>query len=129
MATASTAVSTWQLFSDHLNRWYYKPDLKAVEVAITVAASHYLSKSDPVWLFVVGPSSSGKTSIIINALRDLDSAHILGDLTAKTFISNHGNRACGILNQINSGLFLFKDFTTLLNKREDERAEIMAQLR
>ena len=130
--SALTPTSTvWSSLTAHVNQWFYQPDTEALEVALTAACAHYIVESDPVWLFVIGPSSSGKTAIIINALRNFPNTHIMGDITTKTLISHavHAKEA-GLLHHIgSSGMLLFKDFTTLISKREDEKKEIASQLR
>lgn len=130
-ALSPTSISkAWNDLATHLKTYFYRPHMQAIDVAFTTAAAHYLCQSDPIWLFVIGPSSSGKTSIVINLLRGLQDAHVLGDVTSKTFISAYkGDQQGGLLRQVKSGIFLFKDFTTILSKREDERTEIAAQLR
>jgi hypothetical protein len=129
---SSPAALAWKQLCAYLNEWYYKPDTEALAIALAAATAHYGITGDPVWLFVVGPSSSGKTGIVINALSALPSTHDMGDLTSKTFISHYDskNKDSGFLHEMGeSGILLFKDFTTILSKREDERNEITAQLR
>jgi len=57
---------------DHLEKWFYKPDLQATRIILGTAYSHYLPSKAPTWLFVVGPPSSGKTAISITALQGLE---------------------------------------------------------
>jgi predicted transcriptional regulator len=133
-ATRLASPPTWLKLASHLSEWFYRPDLEALEVCLSAVAAHHNVQGDPVWLFVIGPSSSGKTSIIINSLAASPSAYVLGDLTRNTFISHQqgkqGGGDSGLLKLMGkSGIFLFKDFTTFLSKREEERAEIAAQLR
>lgn len=132
MAPVSTATpAAWTRLASHITDWFYRPDLEALEVAVSAAVAHYGVESDPVWLFVLGPSGSGKSSVIINALSGLPKTWVMGDLTTKTFISHFkGKENAGLLHQIGaSGLLLFKDFTTIISKRDDDRNEIAAQLR
>lgn len=93
------------------------------------AAAHFYLDVPPVWLFVVGPSSSGKTRICIDSFDGLNHVWPMGDLTAKTFLSASATYK-GLLSDVGKqGILTFKDFTTVLSKREDERGEIAAQLR
>lgn len=116
----------------HLNQWFYNPDIEALEIALSIATSHYDLTAAPVWAFIVGPSGSGKTRIIIESVAGLPDAHKMGDLTPQTFISGFAKRGHGqgFLKRLgSSGILLFKDFTTLMSKRAEARAEIAAQMR
>lgn len=50
---------------------FYKPDIQAARIIMASAAAHYIPKLPPIWMFVVGPPSSGKTSITVEALSGL----------------------------------------------------------
>lgn len=128
---AELALERWVALSDHLDRWYYDVDKEALRIALAVGISHGFLDDDPVWLFIVGVSGSGK-SIPINCLSTLLNAYIIGDLTASTFLSgyNEGKGKFGFLKQVGTNaLFLFKDFTTFLSKRPEVRGEIASQMR
>lgn len=56
---------------DHISKSFYKPDLQATRIILGTAFAHYFPRVDPIWLFVVGPPSSGKTAITIEALSGL----------------------------------------------------------
>lgn len=121
--------SGWQSLVEHLEHWYCSPDLQALQIALACAHAHHYEQSDPLGLFVVGPSGSGKTSIIVRCLLALAGTRMMGDLSTKSFITaKKGSR--GVLQQLgSSGILVFKDLTTLLSKREVDRAEIITQLR
>jgi hypothetical protein len=118
----------WTDLSDHLNHWFYKPDLEALECCLSAAVAHYES-CDPVWLFILGPSGSGKTSVLVTCLSALPGSTILGDLTPKTFLSGSGQGEKSLLFQVQRPMFLFKDFTTIMSKRDEDKREIASQLR
>ena len=91
-------------------------------------AAHTLF-GEPPWLFVVAPPSSLKTEVI-RALDGYSGTYSLSDITARTFVSGlEGKRNPSLLNYLKEELLLFKDFTTVLTKRHDERQEVLAQLR
>lgn len=117
--------------SAHVHKWFFRPDMEAVRVVLAAAASHYVIKQDPIWLFVTGPASSGKTTIVVNSIRELPKTHILGSLTPKTLLSQYkGVSNAALLHRIGkSGIICFKDFTTFLSMREDDRKIIASQLR
>jgi hypothetical protein len=120
----------WQALTDFIKQWFEEPDLEVLEIALTAAASHYWAEADPVWLFIIGPASSGKTSIIINSCAGLKDALIIGDLSKDTFLSAYGKRRDhGLLSVHPDPILLFKDFTTMLTKHKEHKAEIQSQLR
>jgi hypothetical protein len=120
----------WDALTNHLNRWFYRPDLDALSIVLATAATHYDLTSDPVWLFIIGPSSSGKGAICINSLNNLLNIWPMGTLTDRTLISFKGHHAGGLLKKIGSNAILtFKDFTTVLSMRDDARGEIISQFR
>jgi hypothetical protein len=124
---------SWTDLVTHLNKWFHKPDVEALEVVLSAVAAHPAVQGDPCWLFVIGPSGSGKTEIIVNAIRGLANAHVLGAVNENSFVSFYRGEVGGILPRLkatnNSGIFIFKDFTTMLSLRDEEKNKIMAQLR
>lgn len=96
-------------------------------------------QTDPVWLFIVAPSASGKTDLI-NALQRIPGTHMLSSFTSNTLVSGMfppapkpGKPAPpdpSLLMRLKPNtVFLLKDFTTVLNLRPDTKNEIMSQLR
>lgn len=121
---------------DHLERWYHQPDLQSLLITLSVGISHFVPGADPVWLFVMGPSGGGKSTINIRAASSLPKTHSVSDLTENSILSGyHANTkkktaSIGLLVDIGaSGVVLMKDFTTILSKRDDERKKIIAALR
>lgn len=126
---ALIAPKSWQALHSHLRQWFYRIDTQAMACNMACVAAHFYRKEPPVWLFVVGPSSSGKTRVGVDSFGGLNYIYPMGDITAKTFISASADYK-GLLTEIGDhGVLTFKDFTTILSKREDERGEIAAQLR
>ena len=113
-----------------LEHEFYQPDLEAFRIALATVISHYFLETDPVWLFIVGSSGSAKTALAITALSALPNTHVISDLTSSTFLSGYGSGKKGLLHYIGKhGILLWKDFTTLLSKKQETRDEIIAQLR
>lgn len=92
---------------------------------------------DPVWLFLVAPSSGGKSELIssINDITNEAGDKIvfpISDLTTNTFASGQkrtGKETSLLFKMPFGGILTFKDFTSMLSKNRDARAEIMGQLR
>lgn len=124
------ATAKWDALCDFLNKWFYKPDLQALAITLATCAAQYELAADPVWLFIIGPAGSGKTAICIGCASALSSTQIMGDITPRTFLSGYtGKKHPSLLIQLGNGILLFKDFTTFLAKRQDDRSQIASQLR
>jgi hypothetical protein len=92
---------------------------------------------DPVWLFLIAPSSGGKSELIVSVNDILNEAgdkivFPISDLTSNTFASGQkrtGKETSLLFKMPLGGILTFKDFTSLLSKNEKTRAEIVGQLR
>src|SRR6185312_4104080 len=89
VSNLSTALpSQWNTLVQHINKWFYKADTEALEVVLSAVAAHNAIKGDPIWLFVQGPSGSGKGEIIVNSLRNLPPrVKVLGAINRNSLIS------------------------------------------
>src|SRR5437762_963555 len=85
--------NAWDDYTNHIKKWFFNPDLEAVQVTLAAAASHFHKDCDPLWLFILGPSGGDKTSLCINSLLELSQVHMQGELTAKTFLSGYTGTA------------------------------------
>jgi hypothetical protein len=122
---------------------FYKPDLQAVRIVLGAIKAHYLRIGDPAWLFVVAPPGTGKTTISIMGASGLEEVTLLSDFTENTFLSGfYQQKEAGLLERLGktvvtgklytttgNGIFLAKDFTTVLSMHREKRAKILAQLR
>ena len=115
-------------------QWLHLPDSGALEVTLGTYAANRL-KGDPVWVFVVGTSSGGKSEII-NALWSLPYIHRAATLSPAALLSGtpkkeRANSAKGgLLKTIGAfGVLLMKDFTSIMTENRDERAKVFAALR
>lgn len=114
---------------------FASPDLEAIDILYAICRAHFFTGTKPVSLWLTGASGSGKTELGIRLLECLPHTYQVGDLTTKSLISARRG-AQGILHQLvkdkndhYSGILLFKDFTSFLSKRADDRTEIAAQIR
>lgn len=105
------------------------------KVLLAATTSHFLEPHGlpPTWLMIVAPSGSGKTSRL-NILADLPEYHHLSELTPRTFLSGFrgeaGADSPSFLHQVGAkGILSFKDFTTVLSMRHDDRTAVLGQLR
>jgi hypothetical protein len=131
-ATSSTnAIKLWTSLTDFINQWFHQADLEAFECCLTAVASHHVKTAEPIWPIVVGPSGSGKTVICVMSFKTIEDpkSHLVGDLTPNTFISGRNGNKYSLLHRFGSGVILMKDMTTIMSKRDNDRNEIVSQLR
>lgn len=129
----SRKIRQFKELSDFLSEWFYKPDMDAVKICLSTYASHSYMSDDPVWLFIIGVSGSGKTSIAIRSVGFLPDCHEVNDITTNGFLSGYGE-GNGILGKLTkkhngNGVLLFPDFTSILSMPIVEREKIVGQLR
>ena len=123
----------WQTLSDLLTRHYYKPNLSAVRVILSVALAHYWREASAVWLLVVGPPSTGKSEVGINTLRALPNVWLMGSLTPQSLLSGqdkdkHGKHSL-LYRMGDHGILAQSDFSQFLGMRPWEQSVLAAQLR
>lgn len=128
----------WDSLKTFVNKWYYKPDIDCIAIALSLYASHgqknkeYLEEP-PIWLFISGASSAGKTSLCIDPMVGMEGTYLISDITPSGFLSGMKSGQ-GILQKLSkenegNGVLLFPDFTVLLNKNPNDRDEIIGQMR
>ena len=118
----------WNQLAEHIIKHFYHPDLEALRVVFSAVHAHYAG-GDPTWLFVTGPAGSGKTSIAINCISALPDVQVASDLTPRSFIAGKTGKSSSTLLNKKSIILAFKDFTTMISKREEHQREIVALLR
>ncbi len=104
-------------------------DTGVVKMVVATIISNRMDL-DPVWLLLIAPPSGGKTELI-QAVSGLEFVFPISDLTVNTFASGQKKvgKETSLLLKINNGVMAFKDFTSILSKPNDARADIMKQLR
>lgn len=119
------------------HKWLHIGDTDVLDVLMASAISQKID-GDPLWLFLIAPSGGCKTELL-RILEGKDFYH-LSNLTSKTFISgltlNEGKEGKGktrkvedLLPQLDNKVLVMKDFTVILEKRAEERNEILGQMR
>lgn len=114
------------------DKWLKLEDRHIIDVVLGAIIANYL-QGDPVNILVVGPPSSAKTEILRTTFSS-PKVYPLSSLTPQTFIS--GLKEKGAKNSLLSTLkergkviLAIKDFTTVLEMRNESRQEILSQLR
>lgn len=91
---------------------------------------------DCIWLFLISPSSGGKTELIesleLVTLRGKPLCWPISDLTINTFASGQtrAGKETSLLHKMGPGsMMVYKDFTSMISKNDDAQKAIMSQLR
>lgn len=123
-------VITYDELMATMRRWLLVADPGAVKLLLAVVFANQLP-GDPVWLYLIAPSSGGKTELL-NGLGKVPTTYSLSQLTSNTLLSGYKKKEkqASLLLELGTGkTLLFKDFTSLLDSNRDELKEIMGQLR
>lgn len=112
------------------NTYFVIKDERILDMILAGIVGNLLIDRDPLWLFVVAPSSGGKSTLVAPIV-SIPSVHFADDLTEKTFLSGFKvkSKEMSLLKIIGSGILAFSDFTTILAKNPMSRNEILGQLR
>jgi Bifunctional DNA primase/polymerase, N-terminal/MarR family len=115
-------------------RWLHLPDPGALYVALATIVANRLP-GDPLWLLLVGASSSGKTEVLIS-LAGLEEVEPAATLTEASLLSGVPRKdvaagaSGGLLKKIGEyGILTLKDFGSVLSMHRDARAAVLAALR
>ncbi len=111
------------------SRWLYIEDDDFIDVGLATVVAHAFP-GDPVWLFLVAASGSGKTEFL-NALRT-DRVYPLSQVTQNTFVSGlnqPGKKDPSLLPELDGKVVVIKDFTAILSENPKTRSQIFGQLR
>lgn len=141
----------WNKVCDYYRRVFYKPDLDTLRIVLSSICSHYLLNEPPVWLFVIGPSSAGKTTQMIEPLRSLKLVKSLDVINDKTFVNGYEDKTPpvtvkgkgvikpegdgGLLfrlpgkDPIKHGIVTFSDWSMFTSLKADTRQALQGQFR
>ena len=132
-AASGAATQLEKTMAVYLKWFALKNDWPVYVACGTIAAN--LLEGDPVWLGLIGPSSSIKTELL-DSLSRLPDVHLVDTFSPAGLLSGtpRKSRAIGatggVLKKMGAfGVLLFKDFGSLLDLRQERRAEMMAALR
>jgi len=113
-------------------RQYLDIDREVVDLVLATVLAN-LAPGDPVWVFLVGPPSSGKSELI-RGLRKCHSVYTISALTANTFASGwedeKNGREPSLLMRVGEGQTLaVKDFGSIQALNPHVKADVVQQLR
>ena len=120
------------------SKWFHltEKDYEYLEVAYACAIDRHI-KGDPIWIYLIAPPGGMKTTVA-RMLKLAEKIYTIDSLTKHTFISGLARKnretgeiepIAGLLTEIDGKVLIIKDFTTILSKHKDDRAEIFGQLR
>lgn len=89
--------------------------------------------SDPVWLFLIGPPSSGKT-VVLQALADTDEIILRDTVTRPSLVSGYKEKGrkskdFSLFPMLDGKVLIIKDFTTMLQMKYKDLLEAIGILR
>jgi hypothetical protein len=115
-------------------KWLALADDWAVYVTLGAIAANLL-EGKPVWLGIIGPSSSAKTELL-NSVSHLPYVYELETVSPAGLLSGSPKKAQaqgatgGVLSKLDKfGVLLFPDFGSVLSLRQESQAEMIAALR
>ncbi len=109
---------------------YYVED----EVIFTLILSLIIGSklnAPPVWMFLIGGTSAGK-STALSVLYRIPFVTLISDLTSNTFLSGMkiAGQETSLLKKLGDNfVVVMKDFTTMISKADDAKQQIIAQMR
>lgn len=118
-----------------ISKYLHTEDYGMTRIALASIISTRLRLGDPVWMILIGPSSSGKSQILRPlALTDSKFIHRVDDLTENTFLSGmkvkKGEKDISLLKRIGSlGIIVISDLTVLFSKNSESKNAILSQFR
>lgn len=131
----------FQDIQDIFDSFLLLEDRNLIWLTLAAVIGNQIMSRRPIWLMLVAPPSSGKTTAL-NALLGLkvynkmgeavEPIHSISDLTENSFASGaqRSDGETSLLMKIpKGGMMVFKDFTSILSKNSDAKRIIMGQLR
>lgn len=107
-----------------------------LDVVLGTLVGNAFIHRDPLWTMITAPSSGGKSTVIAPAV-GVSSVFFVDDLTEKTLLSGYKTKdyktgkmvETSLLKVIGNGVMAFSDFTSILAKNANSRAEILTQFK
>lgn len=131
----------FQDIQDIFDSFLLMQDRDLVRLTLATVIGNQMPNRRPIWLMLVAPPSSGKTTVL-NSLLDLEvklrDGNVIrpivsiSDITENSFASGavRSDRETSLLFKMPwGGMMVFKDFTSILSKRNESKEVVMGQLR
>jgi hypothetical protein len=136
-----TDIVTFKDIEDIFDTILLLADRDLIRITIAAILGNQMMNRRPIWLMLVAPPSSGKTTALsaLNGLKVTNKAgefvepiHSISDITENSFASG-AQRSDGEVSLLfkipKGGVMVFKDFTSILSKNAYAKRIVMGQLR
>lgn len=115
---------------ERYHQLFYVEDRSVFPLVMAVVLGSKLN-APPTWLYVIGPSSGGKSQLL-SCFNKVSFVTEISDLTPNTFLSGMkiAGKETSLLKKLgNNFLVVMKDFTTMISKDDAAKGQIIAQMR
>lgn len=112
--------------SREYRRFFSTEDAAPLEACLAAIATSKW-EGDPLWLYVVGPPSSGKTELL-RVFEDLKEAYFISSLTPNSLVSGLRD-GHDLLPDLDKKTLVVKDFTMTLEMHRENRDALFGALR
>jgi len=109
---------------------FYMEDNVVLPLLVAMVIGSKL-KGPAVWMYLIGPSSNGKSELI-TMFSKIQFVTQVSDLTTNTFLSGFASnkKEASLLKQLGLNfVVVMKDFTTILSKSDESQEAIISQMR
>lgn len=103
-------------------------DTAPLDVCLAAVVTSHFPETDPLWAFLVGPPSSGKTEIIRIFEEMKDRVVALSSMSPNSLVSGLRDGK-DLLPLLDGKVLMVKDFTTILEMSREARDQLFAVLR
>jgi hypothetical protein len=116
----------WQSLQNTSNKWFHNPDFLALRACLATAKSLDI-ETRPVWLMLIAPSSCGKSDFYLPCASAYVPHEQSDDVSIGGLLSgSFEHKGDGVLKRLSpKGLWIFSDFTSLLNAPEEKRNAVL----
>lgn len=111
-------------------KWLFLDNTDAIRIMLASAVSQDIP-GPPIWMFMVGPPGGGKTEAVAS-MQAWERSYFTSSLTPHALISGANwqkDMDPSLIPRLNGKVMVIKDFTTILQMRDNERDEIFGILR
>lgn len=124
--TLNPQLLAWENLQLVSNKWFHNPDFEALRACLATAKSLDV-ETRPVWLMLIAPSSCGKSDFYLPCASVYVPHEQSDEVSVGGLLSGSANsKGEGVLKKLTpKGLWVFSDFTVLLNMPEEKRNAVL----